>query len=618
MNLATFQSQFGNIKNGDDGLSLNLFSLRKAYMSRTLNVSDVIYHVLDRIGKYKEHNIWISIQNPEIILAVAKSLDEQNPELLPLYGIPFAVKDNIDFIGLPTTAACPGYSYIPKQTAFAVQLLINAGAILIGKTNMDQFATGLNGTRSPEPYGICKNALNPDYIAGGSSSGSAVAVALDIVSFSLGTDTAGSGRVPAAFNNIVGLKPTRGLLSCAGVVPACKSLDCVSVFSKSAAESDYLLDILNQYDPDDSYARNERRLETPHVLRKGFKLRFGVPKPEQLNYFGDEESADLFNQAIADLKAIGEVVEIDFQPFQEAAVLLYGGPWIAERYAGIRQFIEDHPESVLPVISEVLSTAQDKTAIAAFDALHRMQSLKHKTHSLLQGLSCIVTPTAPRIYQIADVLADSVTLNSNLGYYTNFMNLLDLCAVAMPSGFYGNGLPFGITLFSTAMSDRRLLGYAKDLEALRQTTSEKESTDTHLEIAAPSANLYQRIAVCGAHMHGLPLNQQLLALGARFYATTRTSANYRLFCLAIAPPERPGLIRDEMQGGRIDLELWELPKANWADFISNLKSPLCIGSVELKSGEWVYGFLCENYPTQNSIDITHFGGWRNYLQAKSV
>jgi allophanate hydrolase len=619
MSFPSFQSQFGNFENGDDWLNLNLFSLRKAYLSRTLNVTDVIYHVLDRIGKYKEHNIWISIQNPEIILAAAKSLDEQNPELLSLYGIPFAVKDNIDFIGLPTTAACPGYSYMPKQTAFAVQVLINAGAILIGKTNMDQFATGLNGTRSPEPYGICKNSLNPDYIAGGSSSGSAVAVALNIVSFSLGTDTAGSGRVPAAFNNIVGLKPTRGLLSCTGVVPACKSLDCVSVFSQSAAESDYLLDILNQYDSNDSYARNERRLESPQELGEGLKLRFGVPKPEQLNYFGDAESAGLFNQAIANLKAKGEVVEIDFQPFQEAAALLYGGPWIAERYTGIRHFIENYPDSVLPVISEVLSTAQDKTAIAAFDALHRMQYLKHKTHSLLQGLSCIVTPTAPRIYQIADVLADPVTLNSNLGYYTNFMNLLDLCAVSMPSGFYGNGLPFGITLFSTAMSDRRLLGYAKDLEGLRHTTGrEKAPRDTHLEIAAPSATLYQRIAVCGAHMHGLPLNQQLLALGARFYASARTSANYRLFCLAIAPPERPGLIRDEMQGGRIDLELWELPKANWADFINNIKSPLCIGSVELESGEWVYGFLCENYPTQYSIDITHFGGWRNYLKANSV
>lgn len=303
----------------------------------------------------------------------------------------------------------------------------------------------------------CKNSLNPDYIAGGSSSGSAVAVALNIVSFSLGTDTAGSGRVPAAFNNIVGLKPTRGLISCAGVVPACRSLDCVSIFSHSAAEAEYLLDLLVTFDPSDSYARDERQLEPARYLGKEPKLRFGVPKPEQLNFFGDEQGAVLFRQAIATLQSIGEVVEIDLQPFLEAAVFLYGGPWIAERYAGIRHFIEARPEQLHPVIRQVLASAQDKNAVDVFEALHRLQYLKHKTRSVLQGLSCIVTPTAPRIYRIDEVLADPVNLNSNLGYYTNYMNLLDLCAVAMPSGFYANDLPFGITLFGTALSDSRWL-----------------------------------------------------------------------------------------------------------------------------------------------------------------
>ena len=440
-------------------LSLDLFALRDAYLSRTVTVSEVIGQVLVQAGDFKDRNIWISLQAPETLMAEAVKLEQRDPAQLPLYGIPFAVKDNIDFAGLPTTAACPDFSYLPAQTAFAVQRLIDAGAVLIGKTNMDQFATGLNGTRSPEPYGICKNSLNPDYIAGGSSSGSAVAVALNIVSFSLGTDTAGSGRVPAAFNNIVGVKPTRGLISCAGVVPACKSLDCVSIFSRSAAEAEYLLDILTLFDPNDSYARDQRQLIP--ALNKEDKLRFGVPKPEQLNFFGDQQGAALFSQAISTLQSIGEVVEIDFQPFLETALLLYGGPWVAERYAGIRDYIETRPEQLHPVIHQVLSTAQDKSAVDAFAALHRLQQLKRETHTLLQGLSCIVTPTAPRIYRIDEVLGDPVNLNSNLGYYTNFMNLLDLCAVAIPSGFYENGLPFGITLFSTALSDNRLLGYAK-------------------------------------------------------------------------------------------------------------------------------------------------------------
>jgi allophanate hydrolase len=606
------------LKTAINGLSLCLFTLRKAYLSRTLTVSEVIHDILGRVEDFKDYNIWISLRNPETLLSEAKRLEQFDPVQLPLYGIPFAIKDNIDFDGLPTTAACPDFSYLPQQTAFAVQLLIDAGAVLIGKTNMDQFATGLNGTRSPDPYGICKNALNPDYIAGGSSSGSAVAVALDIVSFSLGTDTAGSGRVPAAFNHIVGLKPTRGLISCSGVVPACKSLDCVSIFTHTAAEAEYLLDILLPYDLNDRYARDERLLESRQVVGKDSKLRFGVPKPDQLNFFGDEESAALFNQAIATLKTLGEVVEVDFQPFLESAVLLYGGPWVAERYAGIQHFIETQPEALLPVIRQVLSTAQDKTAIDTFNAFHRLQTLKRQAHETLSGLSCMVTPTAPRIYRIDEVLADPVTLNSNLGYYTNFMNLLDLCAVAIPSGFYINGLPFGITLFGTALSDRRLLGYAKHIEELHQPYPTQTEPNDNPDLSANPSTRYRRIAVCGAHMHGLALNQQLLTLGARFYATARTSANYRLYALAIAPPERPGLVRDEAQGQHIALELWELPKEQWSAFIGNINSPLCLGSVELENGQWEYGFLCESYPITHSVEITHFGGWRNYQKAKST
>ena len=596
-------------------LSLDIFTLRQAYLDGTITVSAVIQHTLARVKDFKDHNIWISLHAESTLMAQAKELESLNPKDLPLYGIPFAVKDNIDCVGLPTTAACPGFSFLPAKSAFVVQKLIDAGAVLIGKTNMDQFATGLTGTRSPEPYGICKNAINPDYISGGSSSGSAVAVALNIVSFSLGTDTAGSGRVPAGFNNIVGLKPTRGLLSCSGVVPACKSLDCVSIFSQTIAEAEYLLAIVNAYDANDSYARNDQLLDAG--ISATAQLRFGVPKPEQLQYFGDPEGEVLFTQIIAKLQTLGEVVEIDFQSFLEAAALLYEGPWLAERYAGIRAFIESHPEQLHPVILEVLAAAKDKNAIAAFDALHRLQQLKRQTATLLQGLSCIVVPTAPRIYRIEEVLANPIRLNSNLGYYTNYMNLLDLSAVAIPAGFYANGLPFGITLFSTALSDIRLLGIAKGLEAARQTASAPTKPANSMNGAAPGSSRYQRIAVCGAHMQGLPLNPQLLDLGARFYATARTSANYRLYALAIAPPERPGLVRDDSQGQSIALELWELPKENWAGFISNIKSPLCIGSVEMVDGSWEYGFLCEPYPLGRSVDITGFGGWRNYLKNKA-
>lgn len=608
-----------SLKTSFEFQSFDLFLLRKAYLDRVISVSDVVYEVLERIEKFKQYNIWISLEDTEKLLEAAKNLEKRDPQNLPLYGIPFAVKDNIDVAGFSTTAACPGFSYTPRQTAFAVQPLLEAGALLIGKTNMDQFATGLTGTRSPEPFGICKNSLNPVYISGGSSSGSAVAVALNIVSFSLGTDTAGSGRVPAAFNNIFGLKPTRGLISCTGIVPACQSLDCVSVFSHTAAEADFLLEILNRTDPSDIYGRTDRQLMPPVQYREGQpNLRFGVPKPEQLNFFGDDEGFGMFKKTITALRSFGDIVEIDFQPFLEAAGLLYDGPWIAERYAGVRNFIDAHPDRLHPVILQVLSAAHEKNAIEAFIALNRLQQLKHQTLSVLRGLSCIAVPTAPRLYRIDEVLDDPVRLNSNLGYYTNFMNLLDLCAVALPSGFYSNGLPFGITLFAESLFDRRLLDIAQRIQNGSRRVQSEDGTGKCYPMKAPETMSHMRIAVCGAHMHGLPLNRQLIDLGAHFYATARTSANYRLYALESSPPERPGLLRDEAQGRCIDLEIWELPRQNWADFISKIKSPLCIGSVELEDGRWEYGFLCETFPVEKSVEITGFGGWRNYLSQRQI
>ncbi|MGH8553104.1 MAG: allophanate hydrolase, partial [Methylococcales bacterium] len=418
-----------------------MFKLRQSYLDRALSPADLVDEILNRIEGSADYNIWISVRSRYELLAEAKSLASRDPDSLPLYGIPFAVKDNIDVQGLPTTAACPEFSHFPEQSAFAVRLLVDAGAIVIGKSNLDQFATGLTGTRSPQPYGICRNAINPDYISGGSSSGSAVAVALNQVTFSLGTDTAGSGRVPAAFNNLVGFKPTRGLIGCSGLVPACKSLDCVSLFSRSVAEAEYLFGVLNVPDPDDAYARTDHRLLDRLESGSG-AFCIGVPKPEQLEFFGDAEGARLFHDAIDRFKMRGAIVEvIDFGPFMEATGMLYDGPWIAERHAGIRRFLETNPGALHPVTAQVYATASDKSAIEAFEAFNRLAELKRETTRLLASLSCIAVPTAARIYRIDEVLADPIGINTQLGYYTNSMNLLDLAAIAIPAGFYSHGLP---------------------------------------------------------------------------------------------------------------------------------------------------------------------------------
>lgn len=594
-------------------IPLDIFTLRQSYLDNTFSPMQVIEEVLQRIERFQDHNIWISVRAPEVLFADVTKLELRDPSSLPLFGIPFAVKDNIDVEGIPTTAACPEFCHVPDQTAFAVRRLTDAGAILIGKTNLDQFATGLTGTRVPQPYGICRNALNPDYISGGSSSGSAVAVALNIVSFTLGTDTAGSGRVPAAFNNIVGLKPSQGLISCMGVVPACKSLDCVSVFTRSIEEAELLFDIMNIADPDDAYARKDRKLLDASDVDacSGAGLRVGVPKPRQLEFFGNDESAALFADTVTHLKCAGAIVEeIDLGPFLEAASMLYGGPWVAERYAGIRSFIEAHPNALHPVTAEIYNEAQEMGAVAVFEALHRMAELKRLACLQMRGLACIAVPTAGTIYRIDEVLADPIRLNTNLGYYTNYMNLLDLSAVAVPAGFYANGLPFGITLFANALSDRRLLALARCYIHAKDHYEPYPAKALQTDRRADCI----RIVVCGAHMRGLPLNRQLLDLDARFCAATRTADRYRLYALTQTPPPvRPGLQRDAADGAAIDVEIWEMPSANFPRFLGTVNSPLCIGSVELEDGGWEHGFLCETYGLADAADITRYGGWRNYL-----
>jgi allophanate hydrolase len=514
----------------------------------------MIEEVYKQIAARGDNPVFIHVVPQAQALAAARAAKG------PLAGRPFAVKDNIDVAGLPTTAACPAFSHVAKRTAPAVQKLLDAGAVLIGKTNLDQFATGLVGTRSP--YGACRNAFNPEYISGGSSSGSALAVALGMASFALGTDTAGSGRVPAAFNNLVGLKPTRGLVPTEGVVPACRSLDCVSVFARTCREA---LDVFNLLVPP---------FEDVHPAR-------GFVVPRQLEFHGDREYERLFRAAI---ERLGGAREIDFAPFLEVQSLLYG-PWVAERTA------EDFPlDAMLPVTRQIIESGKRYGAAEVFQAQHRLEELKSSCR--FDGV--LVVPGAPTIYRIAEVEANPIELNSRLGRYTNFVNLLDLAAITVPAGFRKDGLPFGITLIGPARSDRALA--ALGARFLGEP-----------EVSLPSSSV--RVAVVGAHLSGMPLNHQLVDRGARFVRTVRTAPLYRLYAL---DARRPGLVR-QGTGARIDTEVWEVPVAAFGSFVAEIPSPLGIGTLELEDGEEVKGFLCEAYAVREAKDITSFGGWRAFV-----
>jgi allophanate hydrolase len=431
---------------------LNIAMLRTAYREGSLIPAQLVEQIDARISTEDSHNVWIRRLTRSEMLAYARKLEGRDPVSLPLYGIPFAIKDNIDLAGVPTTAACPDYAYTPDKSAAVVQKLLDAGAIPMGKTNLDQFATGLVGARSP--YGAGRNAFDPDFISGGSSAGSAVAVALGMASFSLGTDTAGSGRVPAAFNNLVGHKPTCGLLSTTGVVPACRSLDCVSIFALNAADAANVLDEVQSYDPEDPYSRHAM----PGADLLGNSFKFGVPRNDQLEFFGNPDTPELFRSAVQRMQALGgQPVTIDFAPFLETARLLYEGPWVAERYAAIREFIETKPKALFPVTRQIISGATKFSAADTYAALYRLKALQRRNEGVWDGIDVLLTPTAGTIYTLAEVEAEPVKCNSNLGYYTNFMNLLDLSATAVPAGFQSNGLPFGVTLCAPAFSDGMLL-----------------------------------------------------------------------------------------------------------------------------------------------------------------
>lgn len=589
---------------------LSIGGLRAAYREGRLTPHGLLRGLRERIAATRAHNAWITVLDEAALAPYLDALAGQDPDALPLYGVPFAIKDNIDLAGIPTTAACPAYSYLPEGSAQVVARLIAAGAVPVGKTNLDQFATGLVGTRSP--FGIARNAFDPDYVSGGSSSGSALAVALGLASFALGTDTAGSGRVPAAFNNLVGVKPTRGLLSTRGVVPACRSLDCVSIFALDAADAAAVLDVAAGYDAADPYARAAQ----PGCAAREQPI---VGVPATLETAGDPETERAFARAVAALEATGAIVrEVDLRPMLAAARLLYEGPWVAERYAAIRDFIRQHPDALHPVTRAIIEPASERSAVEAFEAAYRLQALKREADAVLAGVDCVLTPTAPTIFRIEDEQREPVTLNSKLGHYTNFMNLLDYAAVAVPAGFSPAGLPYGVTLFGPAFSDAALLAYADRLH--RQLGVPVGMTDrlpAPLAAAAPPADDFL-LCVCGAHMSKLPLNHELTSRGGRLVAATRTAPVYRLHALPGGPPLRPGMVRVAEGGAAIEVEVWRVPAATVGGFLAGVPSPLAIGSVELADGTRVKGFLCEAVAVDAAEDVTAFGGWRAVLKAKGL
>jgi len=589
--------------------SLLIPDLRNGYLAKRFTPADVMAQLMDRADRAEQRHVWITRLTRDQVMSYVEALRPRSIDELPLYGIPFVIKDNIDLAGVPTTAGCPAFAFTPRRSATVVQRLLDAGAIPLGKTNLDQFATGLVGTRSP--YGACRNGFNARYISGGSSSGSAVAVATGLASFSLGTDTAGSGRVPAAFNNLIGLKPTFGRLSSRGVVPACRSVDCVSIFAFTAGDAARVLDVAEAFDPEDPYARP---VGNAAILGR----RFGIPRREQLEFFGDSEYARLFDAFVARLEASGAArVEIDFAPFIDAARMLYEGPWLAERYAAVGRFIDANPGAAFPVTAQIIAGGKSASAVDAYEAEYRLKSLKRAAESAWSLVDFIVTPTAGTLYEIAAVEADPIRLNATLGYYTNFMNLFDLAGVAVPAGFRADGLPFGVTLVGPQSTDRALLALADALH--RSSVSTLGATNAPLPSAQPQARVLAAghvvFAVCGAHMEGLPLNHQLQDRGAYLLERAYTSPNYRLFALPGGPPHRPGLMRVASGGARLEIELWALPAERLGSFLADIPAPLCIGKVETQNGACVAGFICEGYAAAGAADITEFGGWRAYLRS---
>lgn len=541
-----------------------------------------------RPGVDEEDAVWIH-------RVTADALAAAPPRAGALSGWRLAVKDNIDVAGVPTTAGCPEFSYVPSKSAPSVARLVEAGAIFVGKTNMDQFATGLTGSRSP--YGALSSVADPNVVSGGSSSGSAVAVARGLADIALGTDTAGSGRVPAALNGIVGLKPTRAFVTTTGVVPACRSIDCVSIFARTCAHARRVLGIVA--DPPSDHPWPVLRDVRATVTTLG-DPRIGVPPAAQLSWFGDREGQSLFDEGVRRLVSLGgRVVEIDLTPFHRAGALLYGGPWVAERFAAVGAFIAANPQAAIdPVVRDVIVAAERIDGAAVFRGAQELADLVGVAAAEWSRMDVLALPTIPRPFTHAEVVADPHGVSAALGTYTNFVNLMDLCALQLPAGAWSSGIPFGLQLIAPAFQDEILIGLGERFEG---------------DERSPTIPEHVRLAVVGAHLTGQPLNHELVGRGARRVTTTTTTPDYRLYALAGTTPAKPGLVRTPDGGSAIEVEVWELGLAEFGGFVAAIPPPLGIGSVELADGTMVRGFVCEPYGLTDARDITRFGGWRAFL-----
>jgi allophanate hydrolase len=594
-------------------LPFDFRSLHDAY-ARGVAPAEVVREVYRRIRAAGDPGIFLMLREEEEVVAEADGLGRFDPAR-PLWGLPFCIKDNIDAGGLTTTAACPAYAYRPKEDAVCLAHLRGAGAVLIGKTNLDQFATGLVGVRTPYPVPL--NAIDPAIVPGGSSSGSAVAVARGLVSFSLGTDTAGSGRVPAALNNIVGLKPSLGAVSARGVVPACRTLDTVSVFALTVEDAYAATRAMAHFDADDSYSRDiPFRPFSPMPP----KFRVGVPSAATRRFFGDRVQADAFEANLETVRAFGgHVIELDFEPFYEVAALLYAGSWVAERYVTVAELFEADPGALHPATRDVVGTAREFSAADAFRHQYRLAEMKRELAPILASVDLLCLPSIPRFVRVAEIAEDPLGPNSELGTYTNFVNLLDLCGVAVPASARSDGRPGSVTVLAASGRDDLAAALARCLH--RSADVCLGATDWRLGpkakrvVSEPMPDEIE-LAVVGAHMSGLPLNCELTRLGARFLRATRTAPIYRLYALADGPPARPGLVRSE-GGAPIEIETWAVPRTRFGDFIAGVPQPLGIGTLTLASNEQVKGFICEPAGLAGAADVTEYGGWRRYLSAKA-
>ncbi|SNS60466.1 allophanate hydrolase [Streptosporangium subroseum] len=613
---------------------LDLDGLTHRYRTGSACPADVAEEVLGRIAARGDDHVWITLRPAADLLGDAAALALRWPDphsRPPLYGVPFAVKDNVDVAGLPTTAACPDYAYVPDRSAPLVDRLLAAGALLVGKTNLDQFATGLSGTRSP--YGACESPLVPGLISGGSSSGSAVAVGAGLVTFAIGTDTAGSGRVPAALTGTVGVKPSRGLVSTLGVVPACASLDCPSVFARSVADGLAVLSVIAGPEPADPWSRV---LPLPSPVPPAARpLRIGVPySPE---FFGDTAAAVAFEGAVRRLAGLGHrLVPVDLDPFLAVGRLLYDGPWLAERIAAVGDFVFRNPDRVHPVTLKVLSNGGDLSAVDAFEGLYRLRALRARTRQAWASMDVLAVPTVPTTYTVAEMLDDPIERNGVLGHYTTFTNLLDLAAISVPAGRTATGRPHGITLLGPAGSDELLAGPAAAFHALtggpvappgrssvrtdEPATRSGPSSARNDGPAAPAGHVPDTqpvLAVVGAHRSGQPLHGELTALGATGLGTALTAPLYRLYALNGGEVARPGLVRVATGGVPVEVELYGLSPSALGALLTRIAPPLSLGTVQLDGGRTAHGFLCEAYAADEATDISRHGSWPDYLLSRA-